>query len=293
MSDEQTMAVIINGGNESNNSVEQSCKKESQEETMRWDLMFLCYFVAVYLFAMVMGVSTLFNRVIFGFGYLHFATEDLVAFHMLYSRKTAKILSIVFCVMYLLEAVFVAPFAPLDTVKKVFYVQFIFSDLLSALCAASLMLNRSASQQMRNCAFAVLLHFIGVSLSLARIPIMYFFEENLMHRGESWVLYGIASYFGLYYLRDALGSKCNFGQEHLFSFPLWTQIVVPVVCVSITMGYGVMSLLRTTEDDGSMEIAASIWDEVITWTAWPLGGVGIIIAFKMQSDGRAALNKKL
>ena len=261
-----------------------------KKEVLRWDLIYLAYFVAGFLFSAVMGMSPDYNHVVFSFTYGHWATEGIVAFHMLYTPRTARILSILSLIMYGGEVLFMVPFVSVETVQSVFYVHFILSDLMSALSAFCLMMNLSASQQMRNCAFAILLHFVGISLSLARLPIMYFDEENLMHRGETWVLLATASCFQLYFLSDALRSKCNYRR---FSFSIWTKIAIPAICVLTVIVYGVLAMYRTTEKVTDMQIGSSIWGDIAIWTFWPVGVGGIIIAVKMHSDGRAALNKKL
>ena len=242
---------------------------------------------------MAFGMSTEFNRIFYASTYIHFAGEDIVAVHMLYSSKTAKILSIVICGAYSLEAVLFAPFAAVSTIGMVFGIQFVFSDVLSALSAFCLMMNNRTSLQMRNCAFAILLHFIGVSFALALEVMIYFHFENLLQRGEGWMLLLAAALFQLYFLRDALASKYNHGQSHSISFPLWIKIAVPLAAVLIPVGFGLMNLFRTTESSGSLKVASSIWDELIAWFAWPLGVVLILVAIKIQNEGRNKVNKKL
>ena len=146
---------------------------------------------------------------------------------------------------------------------------------------------------MRNCAFAILLHFIGVSFGLALEVMIYFHFENLLQRGEGWMLLLAAALFQLYFLRDALASKYNHGQSHSISFPLWIKIAVPLVSAFTSVGFGLMALFRTTESSGLHKIAFSIWDEIIAWFAWPLAVVLILVAIKIQNEGRNNVNKKL
>ena len=164
----------------------------------RWDLIYLFYLIGHSPFAMVLGVSTDFNRILFASTYIHFAGEDIVAVHMLYTPKTAKILSIVICVAYSLEAVLFTPFASVELVQKAFGIQFIFSDVLSALSALCLMMNNRTSPQMRNCAFAILLHFIGVSMGLIHVTVVYIQRQHFLHQAEVWVAFILTVLFQLY-----------------------------------------------------------------------------------------------
>ena len=97
---------------------------------------------------------------------------------------------------------------------------------------------------------------------------LYFHFDNLLQSGELWVLLAAAFLFQLHYLRDALSSKYNNGQKHSISFPLWIKVAVPSLSAFITLAFAMMGIFRTTEPDDSLDIAASIWVEVIAWFGW-------------------------
>ena len=277
----------------SSDAVDGTRLNPERKTIIRWDLIYLFYFIAMALTSMTLSMSTKYNRIAFGISFIHFATELIVAVHMLYTARMAKILSIVIGVIYSMEALLFAPLAPIDVLYSVFFIQFVFSDMMSALSALCVMLNDRTSVFVRNAALAILWHFIGVSLGLARLVLIYFHFVDSLQKGELWILLMLAMLFQVYYLRDALLSRFNLGRRHLISFGLGVKIGVPLIALFVTIGLAVMSVMRTSEEsDDGLEVASSIWVELIAWTGWPLGALVIMFAIKFQNEGRIRVNRK-
>merc|ERR1712039_863464 len=112
-------------------------------------------------------------------------------------------------------------------------------------------------------------------------------KEIIIHRGLPWMLIGLVTFPQLYYLKPALLSKLN-SEKHAISFSLRTQIIVPVLTVFVVVCFGALGYFRTSPGTNELaDIALSVWDDLITWLAWPLSVLGMMIVFKWQSEGRA------
>eukprot|EP01084_Bolivina_argentea_P272009 463016_1 len=282
--------------------IETNVKTNSNDEQneYRWDLITWLYLSGLFVATASFGVAqdSAINKFMLMCIFFHFTGESVLVINVLFSKKIAKILSIIILVFLGLEIFVMIPVGPISISKNVFSVQFVIADAVAALTGLAVMLNENVTGEMRKVGMSLLFHFVGISFALALMTKSFYANAFQPDQGEGWTLLGATAIPQTYLMKDALLSKWNIGSNKQNScsnyIKLQIKILVFIVgCIIFPLAVLMLSTYRTTDDVTGNTFAGKRWGVVIDILGYPLGGFGLIFVTFLWKEGRVQLKKKL
>ena len=258
-------------------------------EPIRWDLI-----IYLYLFGLLITTASFsmsqdaqLNKFIFITIYTHLVSEIIFTFHLLFSPKSAKILSIIAIIIYSGEAFILNPITPIKDFQNIFNIQFVIGDMAVCTTAFYVMINGKVLPEMRKIGYALFLHFAGVSLSLGGLPSVFFVDPINTQFGQAWVLLGLAVIPQGWIMKEGLLSKWNQNKYRSDIYlSIWQKITPWLFGVMATIGIYIASQYRTEERVYGIKFAATHWQEFIDIAGWPIGLFGIIVVTYYWREAR-------
>ena len=310
----------MNSVSSPNNTVHDESKPHYvKNEKQRWDLMILWYYLCLHNVTMSFGgsVDSEYNRVIHFFAYLHFITENIRAFHFIFSKKVAKRLSIFVTIGWSIPALLFTcnPFVTYHFQETVFLCSFLLSDAYNVACSMVLLLNTTyypGSHNMRKIAFGSTIHFMGVFISLIQHHVATFWIYNNHLKGLSWTLVGLTPIIGIYFSKNGLNSSMNWLDSDMIKwtsncdngriltscgysikYQTFIQLVTFLFSVGVFFEITLTHTYARTTDFGedNNKFALWIWDDIILALGLPLGIVLDMIVILIWVQGRMKRNE--
>ena len=298
-----------------------------KNESTRWDLVMLYYFLALYGTGCSFGASHNgeFNRGIFFWTFIHFSAETTVSIHLLSSRnENAKRYCVFFAFIWLGQAFFLVPVLSWSYLASIFLLQFIFSDSLNGVVAFSSMMNSVpyyGCLEIKKISFGIFIHFCGVSLALWILPITLYWDDKIPQHGLAWVLIAYFGAISLYFCKDALQSKINYidvasikwqfdhhhddaydhdndGKYNKYGkkggnninyqkYAIRAAIIIPTFIVIVVF---MLARYRTTTSTTGFSYASWIWEDAILATGFALSSFVFILTLFLWAKGRTQRN---